>query len=614
MAFCLLPEKVDAFKQALKEKEISISDLLNMSTEDRTEMLRPYAGDNAEDVNALFEQKLVLKNKMMGIKNWASKLGEIGKYSPEGKASALKAAEEWQQQKTERILSPQEDQAFLGSLAEKAVGVEIPREVAAKVFEMTKKLDDLKTRDAKMSGVSDEYLIAKKELNQYVASFKKTSLPASIVQNLAVIGRNNLLLNPATPIKTTINQTVNTIGDAIVKRFSYLSMNGDNADLAKQAQAEAWATFRKTGANTAQMESLDDIHLLGKGENFNPPTGAESKPGFLSKLESGIRKVAGFSNKVAIDLEHNVTFTKFYQKAFFGMADFAATDVAKRTGGDSAAIFTDAARIEPQTKEGAMVRQLAQQAAARVTSTNETIASRFAMGSKNMLNKIIPGVPLGDFIIPMAKIPASVIWNGIENAGAGLPSGVMDFFEGRKKMQSTDLQTRYEGMNQFASGVQMLARIAGTLGVSALLTSQLQKEDFRTDPYGNHFVKIGNIWVNTEYIAAISPSMAGFMSAKENGTGVGSDVVQYGAGAAQGLKSLPGVDEVSTLLTTNFGKYARDFFTSRGAPAFLQNLMKNKPIDRLFFGATGVETTEQVREDAQARAQKSAAARNSKLK
>jgi len=44
-------------------------------------------------------------------------------------------------------------------------------------------------------------------------------------------------------------------------------------------------------------------------------------------------------------------------------------------------------------------------------------------------------------------------------------------------------------------------------------------------------------------------------------------------------------------------KYGKDFFTSRGEPAFMQNLQKNRPVNRLFFGAHGVESTQDVRED-----------------
>ena len=68
-SFCLPPKDVEKFKQALKSKEINIGELINMDSAKRTELLRNYAGDVAPEVNLLFEQKLVLKNRMQGIKN-----------------------------------------------------------------------------------------------------------------------------------------------------------------------------------------------------------------------------------------------------------------------------------------------------------------------------------------------------------------------------------------------------------------------------------------------------------------------------------------------------------------------------------------------------------------
>ena len=119
MSFCLLPDKVQEFKEALKNKDIKIGDLLNMSTEERTKLLEKYAGDNAKAVNTLFEEKMVLKNRIQGIKNWATKVGEVGKYSSLGKEELAKALSEYKAKQTERIFSPKEHEAFLNDLADK---------------------------------------------------------------------------------------------------------------------------------------------------------------------------------------------------------------------------------------------------------------------------------------------------------------------------------------------------------------------------------------------------------------------------------------------------------------------------------------------------------------
>ncbi len=616
---CILPDQAAKFKQGLKDRQLDPAALLNMTSEERTKLLSQYVGDNAKVVNTLFEEKLVLKNRMQGIKNWASKVGNVGKYSEAGKAKLTQTISEYRAAQQERTFSPKEHEAFLNDLADKQLGTHITKEQAAKVFELSKKVQATNpTSD--LSGVSADNLLARKELNDYVQSVNAPSATSSILKNLAIIGRNNLILNPATPLKTALSEVVNSTMEAIGRRLSSLSLHGANSDLASLANKEAWNTFQKTGVNTASMESLDDTHVLNKGENFKLPAEGNRAAGLLEK---GVRTVAKISNKVAIDWTHNIPFTKFYQKTFFDTANIRATTLAKSEGltGDalkarSAEIFKDAVKIKPETEQGTIVRHMAQEQSARITSTNDNLVGQLAVAAKNVLNKYA-GFPLGDFIIPIAKIPATVIANGIDNAGAGIPFAVHDIYEGRAKMQSPDLATKYEGSAQFAKGVQHILRIGGTISVAALIASQFKKEDFRTDVYGTHFVKIGNTWINTEYISAISPALAGFMSIKQKGsTGVQAfgDYVSSKTGVLSAAKDIPGINEINSFINTDPKKYAKDFFSSRGTPMFIKNLQNNRPINRLFFGATGVESQQQVDQDNKAKAAKAAATRKANKK
>lgn len=619
--YCLLPHQIDSFKQALKEKDINIGDLLNMDTGARTEVFKKYAGDNAKAVNTLFEEKLLLKNRMLGIQNLFSKLGEFGKNSAEHKAELAKTLAEYRAAQQERVFSPKEHEAFLNDIADKRIGTHITQEQAAKVFELTKKVADTKETN-QLSGLSPEHIQARQELNNYVKSVDAPTALESIGKNAAIIGRNNLLMNPATPLKSLVGQVVNATMEKITRTLTNLSAER-NSDLVKQARSEAMDTYKKTGVNTAAMESVDDTHILGKGEDFKLPTQPTNRATGL--VEKVVRKTAALSNKLVIDLAHNQAFTRFYQRAFFDTANIHAGTLAKIEGLSGAElttrardIFKDSVKVKPETAEGAMVRHLAQEQAARVTSTNDTLASRFSLASKNALNKVIPGFPLGDLVLPIAKIPASIIANGIDNAGFGIPLGVKDFFEGRSKLQSSDLETRLQGAVQYAKGTQRLLRIGGTIGTAALLTSGLKKEDFRSDNYGNHFVKIGHTWINTEYISAISPSLSGFMSAKAHeGKGAVNAAGQYSGGVLSSLKNIPGVDEANSLITSisntdvekGVKKYVSDFFTSRGEPAFIKNIANNRPINRLFFGATGAESEQAYNQDVKDKAAKAAAAR-----
>ena len=591
-----LPEPVaKSVLKAIKSRELDLRKISEMDSETRRQVFSDIVGkDSAESVNALFESKLALKNQEAGMINFIRQVG--GLQSPVARDMVSRI------QKLDHILNPEEQKEFLQDYASKKIGATVTSEQAQKISELAKTAADLKEKNPKMSGVSDEFLKAQSDLKGYVESAKTKTVGQSIGQNLAIIGRNNLLMNPATPIKTAVSSVMNTVMDGFTRRLAVMSKDTTNPDLVKQANSEAWQTFLKTGDNTASMESLDDTHVLNRGENFKVTNSQTTGGKILDTASKVIGKTAQISNKIAIDWEHNFAFTKFYQKTFFDMVGLASDKIADTEGlkGDAAKtraaeVLKDSARIQPKTAEGAMVRQMAQEQAARITSTNDTFASRLATGAKNMLNKVIPGFRLGDFIEPMAKIPANVIANGIDNAGVGLPKSVMDIYQGRIKMASDDLHTQYEGMAQFANGTQHLLRIGGTIGVSALIASQIPAQNFRSDNYGNHFIRIGNTWINMEYIAAISPALAGFLTAKQNKGNLANEAYQYGAGAAMGLRNVPGANEVNDLLNTDFKKYATDFFTSRGEPAFIPNLLKGNPIQHLLFGASGVQSDAQYK-------------------
>ena len=100
---CLPKDRVDAFKRALRDKTLKMSDLFNMETGARTELLAKYVGkEDAKTVNLLFEEKLILKNQLQGINNWASKVGEIGRYDPAKKVELDRLMSEFRARQQER--------------------------------------------------------------------------------------------------------------------------------------------------------------------------------------------------------------------------------------------------------------------------------------------------------------------------------------------------------------------------------------------------------------------------------------------------------------------------------------------------------------------------------
>src|SRR5260221_633103 len=137
MAVCLLPDQIENFKKALKDRDLDVLSLMKggMDTAKLTEAFKPYAGENAADVAKLFEQKMIFKDRAAGLKNMLSQLMKEGKYSDMGQGE--KAMNDYleQQVRQERIFSPAENESFLNTLADRIAGVHISKEVSSKIFE-----------------------------------------------------------------------------------------------------------------------------------------------------------------------------------------------------------------------------------------------------------------------------------------------------------------------------------------------------------------------------------------------------------------------------------------------------------------------------------------------
>ena len=145
MSICLLPEKVKEFRKALKDRTLDLNKLFDeqTTTEQRVEVFKQFAGENAGDVTKLFESKLILKNKVLGIENAINKLGEMGRYNPLKKAELTQALSEYKHAQQERVLNPNENQTFLNTLADKILGTEVTKAEAQQAFDLSAKSDEL---------------------------------------------------------------------------------------------------------------------------------------------------------------------------------------------------------------------------------------------------------------------------------------------------------------------------------------------------------------------------------------------------------------------------------------------------------------------------------------
>jgi len=147
MAFTCIPkDKAEQFRRALKGNKINIPELMKKSSKERREIFREFAPDKktAKEINTLFEEKLILKNRIQGLKNWAKKVGQIGRYDPKKAQQMKEALSEYKKMQEERILNPKENEAFLKDLAETKLGTRISESEASKLWGLKEKANRLK--------------------------------------------------------------------------------------------------------------------------------------------------------------------------------------------------------------------------------------------------------------------------------------------------------------------------------------------------------------------------------------------------------------------------------------------------------------------------------------
>lgn len=547
-----------------------------------------------------------------------------------------------------KLLSPADDKAMMSDLAKAKMGQDVSPAQGKYIVEQATKLQELAkgNKDATL-GVTPEYLTTRGNLETYIHNLNPDPTGISIVKNLIEIVKNNFITSIKTPLKTAFSSLTNNPAGYIIRRLSNLSLTGSDSDFAKTIKQENWKIFRQTGSNPASMNSLDDassvlgshnrtdptLKGISSNETYDAPTLGGKVKGVVGAIETGVAKAAQASHYVAINLEHNILFSRIYASTFADTLNFRSLDMAKAEGLTGVAakargleIMKDAAKVEPTTAAGKILRETGQQAAMKVLNVNDTWASRFAVGTKNVLNSFNPNVPVGTLLEPFAKIPASLIENAIKTTPIGIPEGVWDAVKGKMNMsESNTLETRYQGALQYKQGIEKLIGIAGSVGIASLLASQLTPKDFRSDQYGEHFVKIGDFWINTEYFSRLAPNIAGIMEMKANKGkgGLGGDIKSFltgntlGGGAAGGILNVPGISNAYQFGQTALGKNPIGAITSAAesypVPAILSDMFKSHPINRLFFGANGLETTAEYKEDVKASAKKSVATRRANV-
>ncbi len=135
--FCLPKEFATKFIAALKDGTIDPAKLVTMSSEERRTFFEDIVGkDDAKEVNALLESKLILLDQKRGMIAWAKKVSGIAEPIRRDLIARI--------EKMDKVLGSTDERSFLADLAAKKLGTDITMEEAKTVASLSKKITDAK--------------------------------------------------------------------------------------------------------------------------------------------------------------------------------------------------------------------------------------------------------------------------------------------------------------------------------------------------------------------------------------------------------------------------------------------------------------------------------------
>lgn len=176
MSFCLPKFAADSFKAKLKDGTIDPAKLAEMSSDERRAHFSDIVGEeNAKQVNAMFESKLLLKSQQQGIITWAKTVAGL---KPEVLRDVLTKVS-----KMTEVLQPEDQKKFFSDLAEQKLGTHVTVEEAGKIAQLAKEVEGAKTT---MQGGGDRlaYGRAKVAFGNYVSELKNNSDSLTLKERL----------------------------------------------------------------------------------------------------------------------------------------------------------------------------------------------------------------------------------------------------------------------------------------------------------------------------------------------------------------------------------------------------------------------------------------------
>lgn len=248
--FCLPPDKTKVFLEALRSGKVDPAKLADMSSKERRAFFEDLIGkENAKEVNALFESKLLLKNQQQGMITWAKKVAGLSESARRDLVSKI--------EKMEKVLEPADEAMFLEDLAAKKLGADV---TIAEAKEITRLADEVETAKEKLPSLDSENFDS-------LDNTARLEYGRKLVDLQDYVGDLKVATEGLT-LKDFKTDTARAVGKSVVDFAGLtksLKASLDNSVIGRQGR-KVMVTHPKTWAKNAKQTFID-MYRTYKGDN-----------------------------------------------------------------------------------------------------------------------------------------------------------------------------------------------------------------------------------------------------------------------------------------------------------------------------------------------------------
>ncbi|MDL5055906.1 hypothetical protein [Geitlerinema calcuttense] len=572
-----------SIKESEKFKQkLSMADLAKMDEDARRKAIMALIDDKtaAKRIASRYEH---LKTTG-GLANWERRVFGTDKLWSEIKANKqLKGAFSRLEALNDLgVLTPPQMDKFMSDYVADVMGINLTAEeaaeIGAKVSAVSKAFDKVGgdwTADNSDSVIN--YFVKRKELETYLNYLDPE--PAAEVF-LDVGARGSILFSLRSLSNSIMYQIAPSASRLLIKRLSsgflipgdYSTIDrittglsgaasGINAKQLTDHVRMAMKIYAKTSYDISRMESLDDGFRYF-GEKFTHTEGPSIKEakGIKGKLAAivrghgklmtpGLKWAAGGTDTLLANI-HRADTSMFLGRTI-AKAEQKAGTLEGSLEDRIQFLFKDSMRPDPQTDEGAYIREMGILDANHANFTNNDIYGKIAERIRTGLG--LGSNLIGKTIVPFMRIPANALGVGLEMSGPGLIRGTKQLISGLQMESGNDKNIA------ISEGISKLLLSGGGLALAAIFVSALLDDDDYIGAYdftrrsenalsttknaGANYLRIGGNWYSTRWLGPLGIPVSAMMQARQERARGRSAVVGYLAGILTGAMQFPGLKE-----------------------------------------------------------------------